>query len=552
MEQGLALMGGGRFHEAVQQFGVALQQQPAAWEPRVGISQAFTGLRDGWAAVAWLTDACRVAPEREELWLEVLRLLVQLKRDTEVDPLLSTAVAVNPDSIKLLQALADHHLSRKSYSKALASYERLHELLPQDAGVMLNYGYCLEQTAAVDEAVSLYRQAIARRPDFMEAHVDLAGVLWRVEEFDAALVHALKSVELAPTHPFAVRILGTAYLNLNRLQEAEHWLRKSLVLQPGLSLSEIDLAFTLLLAGRLEEGWRQYHLRWNDTDRMKRPGFFQPEVEWKGRELQPLQGKRIAIYAEQGLGDVIQFIRYVADLQRDGATVSCVIQDDLVALVEHSFPGVLCLIPGRTLQAEHHVALLDLPMHYGTTLENIPARVPYLCAPQARHDEWAVRLPPAQGSLRVGLAWSGSQAQVNNVNRAMRLSHLLPVLELPGLQCFSLQKGNVGELTDITPDPLQLPDFTPQWDDFTDSAAMIENLDLVITVDTSIAHLAGAMGKDVWVMLPPNADWRYLLDREDSPWYPSMRLFRRGVGEPRARQVARVVAALEERMAANG
>jgi ADP-heptose:LPS heptosyltransferase len=152
----------------------------------------------------------------------------------------------------------------------------------------------------------------------------------------------------------------------------------------------------------------------------------------------------------------------------------------------------------------------------------------------------------------VGLAWSGSLRQVNNNNRAVRLSQLAPILEMEGVQCFSLQKGDCGVFNDIVPPAGQLVDMTRDWNDFTDSAAMLENLDLVVTVDTSIAHLAGAMGKEAWVMLPPNADWRWLLDREDSPWYPNMRLFRRDFAEPRARQVARVVDALKARVAQQG
>jgi hypothetical protein len=282
---------------------------------------------------------------------------------------------------------------------------------------------------------------------------------------------------------------------------------------------------------------------------MQRPAFYKPELEWKGRAAQPAQGKRIAVYAEQGLGDVIQFIRHVRDLQADGATVYGVIQPELVDLVEHSFPGVICLTAHRVLQADHHAALLDLPMHYGTRLETIPAQVPYLRAPEDKVRAWARRMPPAEGRLRVGLAWSGSLKQVNNNNRAMRLSQLSPILDMAGLQCFNLQKADCGAFTDVAPDPAQLVDLTPEWRDFTDSAAMIENLDIVITVDTSIAHLAGAMGKEVWVMLAPNADWRWLLGREDSPWYPTMRLFRRDFKEPRAKQVDRVVQALAARLA---
>jgi len=549
MEEGAALVSGGRFHEAVQAFGAALRAHPAAHEARIGLAQSFIGIGDPWAAAAWLSDACRVAPHVAEIWMDLARLLMSQQREAEVEPLLETAVAMNPRHIGLLQMQGDLYLRRKAYGPGLKVFEQLYDVAPDEAGTMLNYGYCLEHDGQIEKAVMLYRRAIAHNADFMEAHVDLSGVLWRVEDFQGALAHAKKGVELAPDNAHAVRILGTAYLNLNQTDEAEHWLRRALELSPGFSLAEIDLSFALLLAGKLDEGWKLYARRWRDEERLQRPGFYNAQLEWKGRAAQPANGRRIAVYAEQGLGDVIQFIRYVRELQADGWVVYGAVQAELVPIIEHSFPGVLCIVPNRVLQADVHVALLDLPMHYSTQLDTIPASVPYLSAPADKVQAWAHRMPPAEGRLRVGLAWSGSLKQVNNNNRAVRLSQLSPLLEMPQLQCFSLQKGDCGGFTDVEPSPDQLIDLTTEWSDFTDSAAMIENLDLVITVDTSLAHLAGAMGKEVWVLLAPNADWRWLVDREDSPWYPTMRLFRRGFGESRAKQIGRVVEALKARLA---
>jgi Tfp pilus assembly protein PilF len=462
--------------------------------------------------------------------------------------LLRAALALHPQDIALLQTQAQLYLRGKLYAQALAAYERLYALQPRDRATLLHCGFCLEQTGAVEPAVARYREAIAMDPSFFEAHVDLSGVLWRIGEFDGALAHARRAVELAPQHPYAARILGTALLNLNRVEEAEAQLRRALELLPGFSLAELDLAFTLLLAGKLGEGWAMYARRWRDTERLKRPDFFRAELEWKGHEEQPLQNRHIVVYAEQGLGDVIQFIRYVTLMQQGGAVVSGVVQPELEALVEHSLPGVRCLTGAWNTRADHHVALLDLPLHYGTTLANVPAQTPYLIAPQHKAAQWRERLAPWQGKFKVGLAWSGSRQQVNNNNRAMRLSDLMPILALPGVQCFSLQKGDAGPLTDVTPQAGQLVDLTDGWADFTDSAAMLQNLDLVISVDTAVAHLAGAIGRPTWLMLAPNADWRWLLERDDSPWYPTMRLFRRGHGEARAMQVGRVMDALKQHM----
>ena len=513
LEQGAALLAGGRFHEALQLYAQALRAEPQSVPARLGLAQACRGSGDVLTAAAWLSDAARIAPD---------------------DP--------QPQ-----QLLADRLLAQHQHAQAAAAYLRLvHGLGQRSAANLLHAGYSLEQAGRVEEAAAHYRDAIAVQPGLLEAHVDLAGVLWRLEDFEGSLAHAQRAVALAPDHPYAVRILGTALLNLNRLEEAERQLRRALDLKPGFALAELDLAFTLLLAGRLEEGWGWYERRWRDTARLRRPRFFVPAHEWQGPARQPLAGQSIAVYAEQGLGDVIQFLRYLPLLQAQGAELHAVLPPELVALVEASFPEVQCLRPGQALSVRWHAALLDLPLRFGTSLENLPAAVPYLQAPAAQRAAWRDRLAPWAGAFRVGIAWCGSPAQVNNRNRAMPLSLLLPLLQQQGVQGFSLQKGDAGGWTDVPLEGSGLVDLTGAWSDFADSAAMVEQLDLVITVDTSVAHLAGALGKPVWLLLPPNADWRWLLERADSPWYPTARLFRRGFGEDRRAQVGRVAAALRQ------
>ena len=430
-------------------------------------------------------------------------------------------------------------------AQALPLYRRLHdEAAARDRGTLLHYGLCLEAAGRLDEAVERYREAVVREPGFFEAHVNLAGVLWRVGEFDRALAHARAAVGLAPEHPQCVRMLGSTLLQLNRVEEAERELRRALDLSPTLASAQFDLAFCLLLAGRLEEGWSWYGKRWNDITRMPRPPFWRPELAWRGPE-QPLAGRRLLVYAEQGLGDAIQFARYLPRLQALGADVVCAVPAPLVPLIESSFPGIGCLRVEGALQADLHAALLDLPARLGTaTPDDIPAAPRYLRAPADRSARWRDRLAPWRGKFRVGLAWSGMRRQVNNRNRAVALSHLAPLFDLPGVQCFSLQQADAGRCTDLQPTPEQLVDLTREWRDFEDSAAMVEQLDLVVSVDTATAHLAGALGTRAFVLLPPNPDFRWLLDREDSPWYPGMRLFRRGFTEPRTAQVARVVQAV--------
>lgn len=549
IDQGAGLLAAGRFHEALAVFAQAVPLAPLAVEPRVGLARAYLGTGDGWSAAAWLADACRLQPQRAELWLELARMLHAQQRHAELEPLLDVAVAALPASVPLLQAQGEALMHLRRYQQALAPYERLRALeQPPSRATLLHSGFCLEQVGRIDEAADFYRQAIAADPDFLEAHVDLAGVLWRMEDFEGALRHAQRSVELGPEHPYAVRILGTALLSLGRVREAEAHLRRSLALQPGFPLAQVDLALALLLDGRLEEGWHWYEKRWEDLTRMQRPPFYLADREWKGPQAQPLDGN-IVVYAEQGLGDVIQFARYIPFLQRDGGTVKCVVQNELVSLLESSFENVECLTPGRNFESYYHVALLDLPLRYGTTLANVPAQVPYLKTTPLKRAQWRERMKPWSDRFKVGLGWSGSHVQVNNRNRAMPLSTLQAIWDDPDIQCFSLQKGDAGRYTDVTPHPDKLVDLTGEWDDFTDSAAMFEELDLIVSVDTAIVHLAGALARPVWVMLAPNADWRWLRDRDDNPWYPTARLFRRGYGEDRQVQAQRVRAALDELLA---
>jgi tetratricopeptide (TPR) repeat protein len=512
MERAAALFAAGRHHEAREAYVAVLRREPGSVAARLNLARTCSALGDLPTACAWLSDAMRIAPQ-----------------------------AAQP-----VQLLADLQLAQKQYAQAVPLYTRLLEQFgARTPANLLHAGFCREHVGDIDAAAALYREAIALQPDLLEAHVDLSGVLWRLEDFAGALAHARTAVGLAPQHAYAQRILGTSLLHLNRLAEAEHHLRRALELQPELLLAQLDLAFTLLLAGRLAEGWPLYELRWRDAERMQRPAFWRPQSEWPGPSV-PLAGRAIAVYAEQGLGDVLQFLRYVPLLQALGAQVHCVLQQELVPLVQASFPGVDCLVPGRTLSVHAHVALLDLPRRFGTTLATIPAQVPYLRAPEHARAVWRERLAPWAGRLKVGLAWSGSLVQVNNRNRAMPLSVLQPLLQQPGVQCFSLQKGDAGIYTDVVPAASELVDLTAEWRDFADSAAMLEQLDLVVTVDTSIAHLAGALGKPVWILLPPNAYWRWLAEGETSPWYPSARLFRRATGEDRHAQVARVLQAFME------
>jgi hypothetical protein len=319
----------------------------------------------------------------------------------------------------------------------------------------------------------------------------------------------------------ALTNLGTAFQAKNDLPAALANYRQAIALRPALPQAHFNEAVCLLLAGEMREGWQKYEYRWQCEQRKFKRSFTPPL--WLGADS--LTGKTLLVYPEQGLGDTLQFVRYVPLLAARGATVLLEVQPRLHTLM-NSLPGAKAVYArGEVLpDFDVHCPLLSLPLAFSTTLNDIPASVPYLQAPADKVAHWRERLGSSHAP-RIGVVWSGGPYHKTDHLRSIPLEQFKAVLD-PNIRFFSLQK-EVKE-----PDAVILaatPEITPlgeQIADFADTAAIIANLDLVISVDTAVAHLAGALGKPTWILLPFAPDWRWLLGRDDSPWYPSARLFR--------------------------
>jgi tetratricopeptide (TPR) repeat protein len=337
---------------------------------------------------------------------------------------------------------------------------------------------------------------------------------------EEALLAAETALTLAPKYAAAHRGYGFALGNLNRLEEAMVSYDHALTLQPDERESLWNRALALLVLGRFKDGWLAYEHRNLRHKTLAARKY--PKPLWWGK--QPLKDQRLYIYWEQGLGDTIQFARYALLAAAAGAKVAFSVQDPLLRLFK-GFDSAITVIGQNEAPTEFdlHCPLMTLPLAFGTRLETIPAfEKGYLKAPAEDAARWDQRLP--KGRRRIGLVWSGSQVHGNDANRSIRLARLLPLLQTDDIW-VSLQK----EIRDADRAALAgsgLLDVSAELGDFADTAALISSLDLVISVDTSVAHLAGALGKPTWIMLPFAPDFRWLLDREDSPWYPNMRLFR--------------------------
>ncbi len=371
-----------------------------------------------------------------------------------------------------------------------------------------------------------------------------------MDEAEAAYREALR---LLPGYADALNNLAALYQVTNRREEAEAMLRQALQATPQPVAARMNLASLLLASGRLEEGWPLYEARLE-------PNFSEPRQaaptlpfpRWNG---EPLAGKSLVVWTEQGFGDSIQMARYGAVLKARGARrVTFVCLPSLKALLKTA-AGFNDVITDGAKFPDHDywVFALSLPLHLGTRLDNIPDSLPYLHAGPARVAHWQPRLP-ARG-FKVGLVWKGAKDHRNDLNRSLpSLATLAPLWDIPGLSFVSLQKRQ-GEEEALSPPPGQpLVALGQEMKDFADGAAIVSQLDLVICVDTAIAHLAGALGKPVWVLLPAwGTDWRWLQQREDSPWYPGvMRLFRQQTPGDWSGTIAEVAQALQARVQGQG
>jgi hypothetical protein len=374
------------------------------------------------------------------------------------------------------------------------------------------------------EAEQLYRAVLTQNPNQVDA-LNLLGVI--ADHFghhEAAVELIGRAAGIMPGEAVIKVNLAFALANLARVEESLAILRSAIAIQPLLPLDAYqNLASLLLVTGRFTEGW-PYFERYRDELGLTAPGKVFAQPKWRGEDL---AGKTILIYTEQGLGDVIQFVRYALLLGRAGARVLIGCPPPLERLLR-GCPELGQVVPSGASPPsfDYHCPILSLPGVFGTELHSVPAEIPYIHPEPQLVEEWAARLGPPDGWLRVGLIWAGRPEHENDRRRSITLAALAPLGKVEGVRFYSLQKGPAADQARHPPAGMELIDLTADLTDLAHTAAMMSHLDLVIGVDTGPMHLAGATGRPAWVMLPLFPDFRWLMNREDSPWYPTMRLFR--------------------------
>jgi tetratricopeptide (TPR) repeat protein len=370
-------------------------------------------------------------------------------------------------------------------------------------------------------AVSLIESAIALRPLDSGLYSNCGEAYRRSGNLDLAFRHLQRALELNSKSAEAWCNYGNVCREIGRIDEAIAAYRKAIALDERYANAHYNLGLALLVNGNFIEGWREYEYRWKAVPHLQRREYGQPQ--WKG---QSLVQRTLFVYHEQGLGDTLQFVRYLPLMARQGARIILECPSVLHALLQ-CLDGIQCILPSDPPPAfDYHIPLLSVANVLGANEDTVPREIPYLRAPSETSRTWRERLSQHAAARRIGICWAGNPHHINDRNRSCRLSAMASLRHIEGAIFYSLQKGEAAEQCKYPIPGMKILDYTANLQDFADTAGLIENLDLVVTVDTAVAHLAGALGKPVWMLTPFDPDWRWLLRRNDSPWYPTMKLFR--------------------------
>ena len=522
--QGEALVALGRLHEAIAAFDRCMELDPALVDPLLLRAAIRHSLGQADAALADYGQVLALQPQHADALHNTGRLLAQKGEFEAALASYDAAIAARPNFPEAIndRGVVLKQLGRKE--EALEAFKLAVALKPTFLEALRNQPDMLFALKRDPNALALYDRALAIHPDDAILHNNRGAVLQSIGRYDEALACFKRALELNPDYPDALNNCGAVLEAFDGYAEAESCIRRALSLDPGKVGAHWNLSLALLRMGQFEEGWREHEWRWKKEAFQRFIfGFRQPR--WDGS--QALDGKTILLTAEQGYGDSIQFVRYVLPLHRRGAKVMLLVPRALTELFAGSLPvaGVFNTTP-ELPPFDFHVPLLSLPLAFGTTLADLPAEIPYLKPPLDRLLAWRMKLPRRQAT-RVGLVWAGRPTHANDIHRSLPLATLEPLLRVGTCEFVVLQNEIPEEDRRILATHPEIAVVGDQFEDFSDTAAVISMLDLVITVDTSVAHLAGALGKPVWILIPPAADWRWLRDRTDSPWYPTARLYRR-------------------------
>jgi len=516
--RGIALQNLRQYAAALDSFARAIALKPDFESVYNNRGLTFNALQRYDEELASYQRAIELNPKFFEAYNNRGNALQKLQRFSDAVLSYQRAIALKPDHAKAYfnRGLAYKNLNR--YEEALADFQQVTGLKPDYAEAYNNCGLALNELKRFAAALQNFEQAIALKPDYAEAYNNRGLALEKLNHYAAALASYEQAIALKTDFAIAMNNRGNVQRLLKQYSAAAASFEEALVLVPDYASAHWNKALLKLLQGDYAEGWRLYEWRWQDAQQGQLANY--PQPLWLGE--QPVQDKTVLIYPEQGLGDFIQFCRYLPMLAALGAKVIAVAPRPLLSLLKTLPEKISWLAPDEPLPPfDLHCPLMSLPLAFNTTMATIPAKLPYLFADRDKLLQWQQRLG-SKNRPRIGLAWSGTLV---DPNRSIPLEILIDLLALP-LEFHSLQKELKADDVKLLTRFPQLRSHQHELHDFAETAALIEAMDLVISIDTSVAHLAGAMAKPVWILLPYAADFRWLTERTDCPWYSTAVLWR--------------------------
>jgi tetratricopeptide (TPR) repeat protein len=536
----------GNLDEAAIHYRHALRLRPDYVEAHNNLGMALAGSGQPDEAIYHYRQALRLNQHSAETHNNLGGALLEQGKSGEAVACFQQALRLKPDYAKAHYNLGVALARQDRLDEAICCYQQALRLQPDSAEAYCSWGAALEQQNKVDDAIHCYRQALEVRPNYIEALNNLGLALERQDKLDEALACYQQALNFKPDSVVARTNLGNIHWDQGRFDEALACYEHALKWDAKSAHTHFNRARLRLLLGDWARGWPEYEWRWQTKEC---PGWSFPQPRWDGSQL---AGRTILLLAEQGLGDTLHFIRYAPLVKQQGGTLMVECQPALMRLLAGVAGIDLLVARGWPLPVfDIHASLLSLPALLRTTIANIPAQIPYLHADCGLVEKWRQQMSEIRISMfdvkkvrsdlkhrtsnaahtfKVGISWQGNPAFIGDRLRSVPLVHFAPLAQVPGVKLISLQKGPGQEQLAKIAGQFSVLDLSENLDEtegaFVDTAALMKSLDLVITSDTALAHLAGALGIPVWVALCWIPDYRWMLQREDSPWYPTMRLFR--------------------------
>jgi Flp pilus assembly protein TadD len=529
----------GRSDEAIAVLQAAVQADPNSASRWADLG-TLLGMLDRYpAAIDALRQARDLGDSSPELLQNLAIVLQSGGRLEEAAQAFAELRERQPDNVEAAIALGKVLAAQSKWPEAEDAFRAGLALQPQSAEIHFLLANVLERSGRIGEAIDAYQRALSIQPGFPEALHNLGWVLQKQVRLDEAVALYRRALELRPDYVDAINSLGCALHQRGEFAEAIAGFEQVIRLAPGHRSAQFNLAISLLVQGELEKGFELFEERWRSL------GIAEPALDRPRWDGSPLPGRKILIWAEHGLGDVIQFSRYLPLIQAAGGDVIFRVQGSLRGVLARALPGVrvieLAESPG---DLDVHLPLMSLPHVMQTKFGTIPPTLRITADPNLA-DQWRRRIGRTVGKMNIGLAWAGNPANDHDHLRSVPLRLFAPLAQSVPAQVFSFQKGDAARQSRDPTCGIQAVDLGQDLHDFEDTAAALEAMDLVICVDTALAHLAGSMNKPVWMPVSFVPDWRWLMGREDSPWYPSLRLFRQAKPADWSRPFAQMAAGLE-------